>query len=656
MSHEEPDLEVPDRAKLEPALQQTGAAVPGGVQELRGEITWQVVVSGLLVAVIMGTAYPYMVMKLGFGPNVSVVAAFFGFLFLRVIDLALRARHYNRWQNNLAEAAGTSAAQTAFMCILLGAFDILRSISAGKFQMELSPLTSFLWLTSAATLGVLLAVPLRRHFIVDEKLPYVDGLAAAETITVLDPPRGASPEVRRNAMRAFYAVISGVIVAGGLMMLREDAKLTSVVPEAFMLPWYVFSETKQRVAEAGGAVAAAAAAPVVTGALLANLNVGMSFSLLNIGSGMIIGLRINVSMMIGGTIGWIIAPYFLVKYGMLTNPETGQVIDTPSYRQVLFWVMWPATGMLVAGGLTSLALRWRLLASTFRSLRGARIDSSEFPLSIVVPGIGVSALTLCIVQNQLLGMPVWVTLTAIVLSLPLMLVGLRVLGETNWGPISSLSNMMQGVFAGIAPGNVAANMVASGTTGTIATSSEMIMQDYRCAQIVGTRPRLITIMQLLAVPVGAAAVSLIYPVLVDAYRIIDGVDAAGAPIKAGLPAPISQKWAGFAKILQDGPSALPASALYALVVASLLGVVLTVLESRPRLKKYVPSPTGLGIAVLVPFAYIFTMFVGAVIGALWTKLDRRSSELYLVPLGSGFIAGEALIAVIAAIIIGITSA
>ena len=40
-------------------------------------------------------------------------------------------------------------------------------------------------------------------------------------------------------------------------------------------------------------------------------------------------------------------------------------------------------------------------------------------------------------------MPVWMTIAAIVLSLPLMLVGLRVFGETNWGPISALSNMMQ---------------------------------------------------------------------------------------------------------------------------------------------------------------------------------------------------------------------
>jgi uncharacterized oligopeptide transporter (OPT) family protein len=317
--------------------------------------------------------------------------------------------------------------------------------------------------------------------------------------------------------------------------------------------------------------------------------------------------------------------------------------------------MWPATGMLVAGGLTALALRWRLLIETFRSLRSAKLGGSEFPLSIVVPGIAISAVALCVVQYVMLGMPVWVTLAAIVLSLPLMLVGLRVLGETNWGPISAVSNMMQGVFAVLAPGNVVANMAASGTTGTIATSSEMIIQDYKCGYIVGTKPRLITIMQLLAVPVGAAAVSLIYPVLVDTYRIVDGVDpATGQTIKAGLTSPISQKWAGFAKILEEGPGALPASALYALLVFSVLGVVLTVLESNKKLKAWVPSPTGVGIGMLVPFMVVFTMFLGGVIGWVWSKLDKRSAETFLVPLGSGLIAGEALVAVLAAIYIAAT--
>src|SRR4051812_18750371 len=236
VSHEEPDLEVPPAAKLDKELSALGGGPPEQTPELRGDITWQAVVAGILVAVLMGVSYPYMVLKLGFGPNVSVVAAFFGFLFLRLFDIAMRQRNYNRWQNNLVEAAGTSAAQTAFMCVLLGAFDILKHNSGGKLGMTLTPLDSFLWLTCACTLGVLLAVPLRRHFIVDEKLPYVDGLSAAETIVVLDPPRDASAEVRASAVAAFKAVVVGVLASGLLMLFREDSSLIPVIPEGWNMP------------------------------------------------------------------------------------------------------------------------------------------------------------------------------------------------------------------------------------------------------------------------------------------------------------------------------------------------------------------------------------------------------------------------------------
>jgi len=134
---EEPDL--PDAKVVKDGLapsHTSGEPIPPGTIPLqsahlvlRGDITPKVVIVGILVAVIMGASYPYMVLKLGFGPNVSVVAAFFGFIFLNVAG----RRDYNRWQNNLAEAAGTSAAQTAFMCVLLGAFDILRHNTNGRF-------------------------------------------------------------------------------------------------------------------------------------------------------------------------------------------------------------------------------------------------------------------------------------------------------------------------------------------------------------------------------------------------------------------------------------------------------------------------------------------------------------------------------------------
>lgn len=643
--------------------------------EVNGRITWQVLVSGVLVAVLMGSAYPYMVLKLGFGPNVSVVAAFFGFLFLKLFDMAIGNRHYDRWQNNLAEAAGTSAAQTAFMCVLLGAFELLKENTKGKYGMVLEGHVSFLWLTAACTFGVLLAVPLRRHFVVDEKLAYVDGLSTAETITVLDPPREAPEEIKRNALRAFYAVMMGVGLSALVMIFREDAKLVEgVIPEGWMAPWQTIGETKVIPVLAAelpagwfasvpsiGPETVVATNTVITGIVLANMNVGVQYSLLSIGSGMLVGLRINVSMVIGALLAWVIAPYFLVKHGQIVD-AVGNAVPRPTGRQILFWVMWPATGMLVAGGLTALALRWQLLVKTFRSLRAAKIGGSEFPLSWVVPGLIISGIALVIIQYHFLGMPVWMTLCAILLSLPLMLVGLRVLGETNWGPISALSNMMQGVFAAIAPGNVAANMVASGTTGTIAVSSEAIMQDYKCGNMVGTKPRLLTIMQLFAIPIGAAAVSIVYPLLVDTYHLVEGgrtgteIDpATGQLVAAQLSSPISQKWAGFAQILEKGPGALPTSALYMLLLFSVLGVLFTVLESNKKIKKWVPSPTGIGIGILVPFLVVFTMFLGGLAGWIWEKVNKKSADTYMIPLGSGFIAGEAMVAVFAAIYLSATS-
>jgi len=595
---------------------QTSTTSSTAIRPPRGELTVQALIASVIVAGIMGASYPYMVLKLGFGPNVSVVAAFFGFLILNVIG----RQSYDRWQNNIVQTAGTSAAQTAFMCVLLGAFDMLNASEVVHFELHLTPIKSFLWLTVACTLGVLMAVPLRRHFIVDQKLPFADGVAAAETLIVLDPPRdgAAGNEEWARARAAAKALGLGVILSAVLMLIRDDAKMLMWIKEGW---------------DPGELTMGAAGASFVVAAM----GVGTSYSLLSIGSGMLIGLRINVSMMLGGLLAWVIFPYFLLKHGVLH--------DHPSRTQVLYWIMWPATGMLVAGGLAALALRWRLLIETFRSLRGAKISSTEFPLSWVVTGVGVLSVALCVLQYEMLGMPIWMTFAAILLSVPLMLVGLRVLGETNWGPISALSNMMQGLFAVIAPGNIGANMVASGTTGTIATSSEAIMQDYKAGQMIGSTPRSLTIAQLLAVPIGAAATAWMYPQLVKTYGIVGD--------KAQLTSPISRKWQGFAELLKEGTDKLPSSALYALVIFAVLGVIFTILEENPKLKTWVPSPTGIGIGMLVPFQVIATMFLGGVIGKIWERNDKASSALYLVPLASGFIAGEALIAVIVPLLLAL---
>jgi uncharacterized oligopeptide transporter (OPT) family protein len=333
------------------------------------------------------------------------------------------------------------------------------------------------------------------------------------------------------------------------------------------------------------------------------------------------------------TIAWVIAPPILVEHGMVANLVR---------REVQLWILWPAVGCLVAGGLTTLALRWRVLAKSFRGLTSATVGSGEFPMRWVIWGSVASAIALALVQRFSLGMPFGLTAIAIVLSIPLMLVGIRVLGETNWGPISALTNMMQGIFGAVAPGSMMFNLSASGVTGSVASQSEGLMQDYKTGHLIGSTPKFLTYAQLIAVPVGAAAVAFVYPLLRDTY---------GIGGENGLQSPISQRFAGLARILSAGVHALPPGAALALLVGVTVGVLLTLLENTSVSRRFVPSPTGIGIGMLVPGSAVFTMFVGGQLGELWRMASRKSYELHVTPLASGFIAGEAIVAVLIPILV-----
>src|SRR5690349_10332995 len=108
------------------------------------EITPRSFIAAMLVAAVIGAAYPYVVLKLGFGPNISVVSAFFGFLMLGLVS-----RTYNRWENNIVQTAGTAAGQIAFLSWLLAAFTMMNQDPTSGFHVKLSTLDVFLWFSCA---------------------------------------------------------------------------------------------------------------------------------------------------------------------------------------------------------------------------------------------------------------------------------------------------------------------------------------------------------------------------------------------------------------------------------------------------------------------------------------------------------------------------
>ena len=148
------------------------------------EITVQSVTGAIIVTGLISFAYPYIVLKLGMGPNISVIAAFLGALYLGMF--ARRTRGKNAVQNNVIQTAATAATSTAFMCVVMAAFGYLAMNESIDVKMTISGWQIFWWLTCSGTIGVMIAALFRRHFMNDPEMVFADGLAAAETIKVLD--------------------------------------------------------------------------------------------------------------------------------------------------------------------------------------------------------------------------------------------------------------------------------------------------------------------------------------------------------------------------------------------------------------------------------------------------------------------------------------
>jgi len=563
------------------------------------EFNLRSVAVGLFVAALIGSAYPYIVLKIGFGPTISVVSAFLAFLFLQGIAL-LTGKASNCREYNLVQTAGTASAQSAFMCVVLAAFDLLNSKPELGFGLSPTPLQTFIWMSLAGMLGVLLAVPLRRHFIEEEKLPFPDGTAAGEALKILE---GGSLQAK-NKLRVL-GIGSGI---GVLCTWFRDGK-PAWIPETLFF-----------------------------GSALKSLHVGFAFSALSFGSGLIVGVRVAVAMGIGALLGWGVLPLVLLQQGW---------ISSATFSETLKWTMWPATGLMVSGGMTALFLHTRRLAGTFRELCRAPLQAhNEVPLLWVFVGsLGLSC-ALAVVQYVFFAVAFWASALAIALSVLLMLVGIRVLGETNWAPISAMANLVQALFAFFSPHSMATNMVASGMSGSIAGGGEHLMQDYRAGKIVGSNNRSLTFMQLLATPVGALAISLVYPLLKARHGI--GPDKFGLSPEvatasgAGLSSPISVKWAGFAELLLGGFERLPPYALHAFFVGALLGVLLSLLQKYASDKT--PSATGLALGILIPAQYILPMVLGGFCQYAWRRHRPGQEAALCVPLASGLIAGEALLA------------
>ena len=160
--------------------------------------------------------------------------------------------------------------------------------------------------------------------------------------------------------------------------------------------------------------------------------------------------------------------------------------------------------------------------------------------------------------------------------------------------------------------------------------------------LLGANPRQQFLAQLSGTLVGTAVSVPAFYILVPTPEAL-GTDR--------FPAPSAQVWKGVAEVLANGVESLHPWARWGLVIGGLIGIVLPLLELwLPKYKQWMPSATGLGLALVIPCFNSVSMFIGALIAYIWSKYRAEHAEQYVTPVASGIIAGESLLGVVVALL------
>lgn len=323
------------------------------------------------------------------------------------------------------------------------------------------------------------------------------------------------------------------------------------------------------------------------------------------------------------------------------------------FKNIVKWLMWPGVAMMVAAGLLSFFMQWRTVLRAFKGMtnlfknsKNLQVDEAskvDIPAWWFVFGFFVFGVIATFLQIHLFNITWWMGVFAVLMTFFLAIVACRATGETDITPVGAMGKITQLLYGAIAPGNMVANLMTANVTGGAATSSADLLQSLKCGYRIGASPKKQFLAMMLGVIGGAMVCVPVYNIL------IPNADVLGSD---KLPAPAAQTWAGVAILLSKGLNALPLSARWGLLWGALFGLIVTLIERNfPKIRNFLPSPTAMGIAFVIPAFNSISMFLGALIAYILEKIKPELSENYTVPVASGLIAGESIMGILIAILI-----
>jgi OPT family oligopeptide transporter len=589
------------------------------------QLTVRAVLAGMAIGALMCLSNLYVFFKTGWSMGVTITAAILAFAVFRLLGvLRVPGGPLTALENN---ALTTVASGAGFMTGggNMAAFGALLMVTT----LRPDPVPMIFWFGAIAALGVFTAIPIKRQLINQEGLAFPTGTATAETLRAIHGEgdgRGAvaADAGAREGARQARALGAGALIAAAVAWLR-DAKagwMPFNLPASFPLPFTV-----------GGRPAGDWTLAIKTEVVL-------------FGAGALMSFRTGWSLLLGGLLTYSVLAPALVAQGVVT---------AVTYKAIVGWTVWPGAAILVSSGLTSFALDWKSVVRSFagigRAFSRRRDGESEDPMdAIECPGwwfpAGFVALgpVVVVLMMWLFQIPLWAGVIAVPLAVVMGFVAARVTGETDVTPTKALGPVTQLLYGVITPGNLSGNIMSANVTGGIGLHAADLLTTLKTGWLLGGSPRVQFYAQLFGVVAGAAVVVPAFNILIPDPSVL-GSDA--------WPAPSCLVWAGVSQAFAGGVGALDALARTGIVAGLLLGTALAVLEriAPARLRGWVPSPAGLGIAMVIPGSNAIAMFAGACTARVLQKTRPAFALRYVVPVSSGLIAGESLMGVLVALLV-----
>ena len=584
------------------------------------ELTVKAVVLGAVMAVVLGAANAYLGMKAGLTVAATFPAAVVAMAALRPFKGTILEENVARTAASVGEALVAGAIFTIPAFVISGAWEELRYWESTAIMLI------------GGLLGVLFIIVLRRTLVVEADLPFPESVAAAEIVKAGQGGQtGASYVFGAMGLAAFWELFKN---SNGVHFVQDASQRFVSFGKS------TIEILQERVEYAGGMlIATPSASPAL------------------IGVGYIVGMRVSSVLFSGAVMGWLL----LVPLAYFLNPSLSAGLSGEDSLIGLATTIWLrqvrplAVGtMIVAAFYTLYKLRSSLVNGISKAFQNfgvggdGPVDRTQLDLNFkrVFVAIGVMSLPMLWLyyhfSQSLAGA---LLLTAVMLVLGFLfsavagyLVGL--IGSSN-NPISglTLSTLLISAVLMVAIGvtdvhGVAAVLAIAGVICCAAGVAGDMLQDLKVGQILGGTPWRMEVAEIIGVICAAAVLALPLSALDKVYHI-------GS---TELPAPQAGLMALMANGIVGGDMAWPL-----VLVGMFLAIGLILIES--------PSPMLIAVGMYLPFESTAAIFVGGVIKwILERQLERRGAsadektraENGGTLVSSGFIAGEALMAVVLA--------